>query len=148
MEKRPLGLVAIVLYKSFAALLLMVTSIALLLTLKNYQTLEVFSENYVLEGKSIIIDWLLKKVVNLNPRTLAFSGIGTGIYAIVTAIEAVGLWYEKRWAHVLVLGLVGISIPPEIYELIRGISLIKTLVFVLNLAVFAYLFRNFPKHPN
>ena len=148
LEKRPLGLVAIVLYKSFTALLLIVTSIALLLTLKNYQTLEAFSENYVLEGKSIIIDWLLKKVVNLNPRTLAFSGIGTGIYAIVTAIEAVGLWYEKRWAHVLVLGLVGISIPPEIYELIRGISLIKTLVFVLNLAVFVYLFRNFPKHSN
>ncbi len=148
LKKRPLGLVAIVIYKTFAALLLMVTSIALLLTLKNYQTLEAFSENYVLEGKSIIIDWLLKKVVNLNPRTLAFSGIGTGIYAIVTAIEAVGLWYEKRWAHVLVLGLVGISIPPEIYELIQGISLIKIFVFLLNLAVFGYLFRNFPKHPN
>lgn len=148
LEKRPLGLVAIVLYKSFAALLLMVTSIALLLTLKNYQTLEAFSENYVLESKSIIIDWLLKKVVNLNPRTLAFSGIGTGIYAIVTTIEAVGLWYEKRWAHVLVLGLVSISIPPEIYELIQGISLIKIFVFLLNLAVFGYLFRNFPKHPN
>ncbi|WP_375513185.1 DUF2127 domain-containing protein [uncultured Nostoc sp.] len=148
MKKRPLGLVAIVLYKSFTALLLMVTSIAFLLTLKNYQALEVFSENYVLEGKSIIIDWLLKKVLNLNPRTLAFSGIGTGVYAIVTSIEAIGLWYEKRWAHVLVLGLVGISIPPEIYELIRGISSIKILVFLLNLAVFGYLFRNFPKHQN
>ncbi|MBD2525906.1 DUF2127 domain-containing protein [Nostoc sp. FACHB-133] len=146
MKKRPLGLVAIVVYKSFAALLLMVTSIALLLTLKNYQTLEAFSENYVLEGKSIIIDWILKKIINLNPRTLAFSGIGAGVYAIVTTIEAVGLWYEKRWAHVLVLGLVGISIPPEVYELIRGISLIKIFVFLLNLAVFGYLLRNFPKH--
>lgn len=75
----------------------MVTSIALLLTLKNYQTLEAFSDNYVLEGKSIIIDWILKKIINLNPRTLAFSGIGAGVYAIVTTIEAVGLWYEKRW---------------------------------------------------
>jgi uncharacterized membrane protein (DUF2068 family) len=146
LKKRPLGLVAIVIYKSFAALLLMVTSIALLLTLKNYQNLEAFSDNYVLEGKSIIIDWLLQKVINLNPRTLAFSGIGAGIYAIVTGIEAVGLWYEKRWAHVLVLVLVGISIPPEIYELVRGISPLKTLVFLLNLAVFVYLFRNFPKH--
>ncbi len=148
MEKRPLGLVAIVLYKSFAALLLMVTSIALLLTLKNYQTLEGFSDDYVLESKSIIIDWVLQKVINLNPRTLAFSGIGAGIYAILTGIEAVGLWYEKRWAHILVLVLVGISIPPEIYELVRGISPIKTLVFLLNLAVFVYLFRNFPKHKN
>jgi uncharacterized membrane protein (DUF2068 family) len=148
LEKRPLGLVAIVLYKSFAALLLMVTSIALLLTLKNYQTLEGFSDDYVLESKSIIIDWVLQKVINLNPRTLAFSGIGAGIYAIVTGIEAIGLWYEKRWAHILVLVLVGISIPPEIYELVRGISPIKALVFLLNLAVFVYLFRNFPKHKN
>jgi uncharacterized membrane protein (DUF2068 family) len=148
LEKHPLGLVAIVVYKSFAALLLIVTSIALLLTLKNYQTLKAFSDNYVLEGKSMIIDWVLKKVVNLNPRTLAFSGIGTGIYAIVTIIEAIGLWYEKRWAHILVLVLVGISIPPEIYELIQGISPIKILVFLLNLAVFSYLFQNFPKHPN
>jgi uncharacterized membrane protein (DUF2068 family) len=146
LKKRPLGLVAIVVYKSFAASLLMVTSIALLLTLKNYQTLEAFSENYVLEGKSIIIDWVLNKVINLNPRTLAFSGIGAGVYAIVTTIEAVGLWYDKRWAHVLVLGLVGISIPPEVYELIRGISLIKIFIFLLNLAVFAYLFRTFPKY--
>ncbi len=126
----------------------MVTSLTLLLALKNYHTLEIFSKNYVLEGKSIIIDWLLKEVLNLNPRTLAFSGIGTGVYAIVTSIEAVGLWYEKRWAHILVLGLVGISIPPEIYELIRGISVIKTLIFLLNLVVFGYLIRNFPKHPN
>ncbi|MEH2413295.1 DUF2127 domain-containing protein [Nostoc sp.] len=147
MKKRPLGLVVIVLYKTFTALLLMATSIALLLTLKNYQNLEAFSDDYVLEGKSIIIDWLLNKVLNLNPRTLAFSGIGAGVYAIVTSIEAVGLWYEKRWAHVLVLGLVGISIPPEIYELIRGFSTIKILILVLNLAVFGYLFRNFPKHP-
>jgi uncharacterized membrane protein (DUF2068 family) len=148
LKKRPLGLVAIVLYKSFVALLLMVTSLTLLLALKNYHTLEIFSKNYVLEGKSIIIDWLLKEVLNLNPRTLAFSGIGTGVYAIVTSIEAVGLWYEKRWAHILVLGLVGISIPPEIYELIRGISVIKTFIFLLNLVVFGYLIRNFPKHPN
>ncbi|MEH2318349.1 DUF2127 domain-containing protein [Nostoc sp.] len=147
MKKRPLGLVVIVLYKTFTALLLMATSIALLLTLKNYQNLEAFSDDYVLEGKSIIIDWLLNKVLNLNPRTLAFSGIAAGVYAIVTSIEAVGLWYEKRWAHVLVLGLVGISIPPEIYELIRGFSAIKILILVLNLAVFGYLFRNFPKHP-
>ncbi|MBW4454070.1 MAG: DUF2127 domain-containing protein [Nostoc indistinguendum CM1-VF10] len=148
MKKRPLGLVAIVLYKSFVALLLMVTSLTLLLALKNYHTLEIFSKNYVLEGKSIIIDWLLKEVINLNPQTLAFSGIGAGVYAIVTSIEAVGLWYEKRWAHILVLGLVGISIPPEIYELIRGISVIKILILLLNLAVLGYLLRNFPKHPN
>lgn len=146
MKKHSVGLVAIICYKAFVASLLMVTSIALLLALKNYQYLEDFSDNYVLEGKESIINWLVEKLLNYNPKTLVFSGIGSGIYAIVTAIEAIGLWYEKPWAHILVLVLVGISIPPEIYELIRGISIIKLVVFLVNLGVFWYLLRNFPKH--
>ena len=146
MKKRSFGLLAIVFYKAFTAALLMVTSIALLFALKNYQYLEQFSDDYVLEGKARIIDWIVEKILNFNPKTLAFSGIGAGIYSIVTAIEAVGLWYEKQWAHILVLVLVGISIPPEIYELIRGISPIKLIVFVINVGVFWYLLRNFPKH--
>ncbi|MBD2387690.1 DUF2127 domain-containing protein [Cylindrospermum sp. FACHB-282] len=146
MKKRPFGLVAIVSYKSFVAALLMVTSIALLLALKNYQVLENLSSNYVLEGKGVMINWLVEKILNSNRKTLAFSGIGAGIYAIVTAIEAIGLWYEKRWAHILVVGLVGFSIPPEIYELVRGISIIKLIIFAVNVAVLWYLLQNFPKH--
>lgn len=146
MKKRPFGLVAIVFYKSFVAALLMVTSIALLFAVKNYQSLEDFSDSYILEGKSQIIDFVLDKILNLNPRTLVFSGIGAGVYAIVTAIEAVGLWLEKRWAHILVVALVGISIPPEIYELVKGITPLKFIVFVLNILVLWYLIRNFPKH--
>jgi hypothetical protein len=146
LKKRSFGLVAIVSYKVFVAVLLLITSIALLLALKNHQYLEEFSDNYVLEGKAQIIDWVLAKILNLNLKKLAFSGVATGIYAVVTAIEAVGLWYEKRWAHILVLVLVGISIPPEIYELIRGLSIIKLVVFFVNIGVFWYLFQNFPKH--
>lgn len=144
--KRPFGLLAIVFYKAFVAALLMVTAIAIFLTLRNFEGLQDFAESYELEGKSRIITWLLEKVLNIDPKTLRFSAIGTAIYASVTAIEAVGLWFEKRWAHILVLVLVGISIPPEIYELIQGISLLKLFVFVANIAVFWYLFRTFPRH--
>jgi uncharacterized membrane protein (DUF2068 family) len=146
LQKRPFGLIAIVCYKSFVAALLMITCIALLLALKNYQSLENFANNYVLESKTIIIDWLTEKILNVTPKTLAFSGIGAGIYAVVTAIEAIGLWYEKRWAHILVVGLVAISIPPEIYELIKSISLIKLIVFIVNVVVLWYLVSHFPKH--
>jgi uncharacterized membrane protein (DUF2068 family) len=144
--KRPFGLIAIVCYKAFVASLLTVTAIALLLTLKNYEGLQTFAENYEIEGKSQLIDWALDKLLNISPRTLRFSGIGAAAYAAVTAVEAIGLWYEKRWAHVLVLGLVGVSIPPEVYELAKGFSLIKLTIFVVNIAVFTYLLRNFPKH--
>lgn len=146
MKKRSFGLKAIVFYKAFTASLLMATSIALLFALKNYQYIEEFSKDYVLEGKARIIDWIVEKILNFNPKTLAFSGIGAGIYSIVTTIEAIGLWYEKRWAHILVLVLVGISIPPEIYELIRGLSPIKLIIFMVNIGVFWYLLRNFPQH--
>lgn len=145
-KKRPFGLIAIVLYKAFVATLLAITAIALFLTLHNYQALADFSDDYTLEGKSGVVDWILGKLLNLSPRALQFSGLGALGYAIVTAIEAIGLWYEKRWAHVLVLFLVGISIPPEIYELIHRVSIIKVIVFVINVAVFVYLLKSFPQH--
>ncbi|NMF61696.1 DUF2127 domain-containing protein [Brasilonema octagenarum] len=145
-NKRPPGLLAIVIYKTFVASLLAVTSIALLLALKNYQNLADFSESYVLETKMTIIELLIDKILKISPTKLKFSGIAIGVYAIVTAIEAVGLWYEKSWATLLVVGLVGISIPPEIFELIKGITILKFIVLLLNVAVFWYLLRHFMKH--
>ena len=128
MSKRPPGLVLIVIYKGFVALLLTTTSIVLLLALKKHDALVEFSDSYVLESKLSIIEWFIEKIIDIKPQTLKFSGIAMAIYAIVTAIEAVGLWYEKTWAKILVIGLVGISIPPEIFELLQGFTTIKLVV--------------------
>ncbi len=144
--QRPPGLIAIVLYKSFVASLLTVTSIALLLALKNHQALANFSESYLLESKIKIVEFLLDKVLSIQPKTLLFSGLAAGIYAALTAVEAVGLWYEKGWATILVLVLVGISIPPEIYELFQGVTVLKLAVFVANVAMLWYLLHHLPKH--
>jgi uncharacterized membrane protein (DUF2068 family) len=145
-KQRPAGLLAIIIYKGFVALLLAVTSIVLLLALKNHNALVIFSESYELEGKRQIIEWGLQKIIDIKPQTLKFSGIATGIYAFVTVIEAIGLWYEKTWAKILVIGLVGISIPPEIFELFNSFSLLKLLVFIVNITAFMYLIRHFYKH--
>ncbi|ARV57688.1 hypothetical protein BZZ01_02685 [Nostocales cyanobacterium HT-58-2] len=145
-NKRPPGLLAIIIYKTFVASLLAITSVTLLLALKNHQNLAAFSESYILETKLKTIEWLIDKILNISPKKLEFSGIAIGVYAIVTAIEVVGLWYDKSWATVLVLGLVGISIPPEIFELIKGITILKFIVFLVNVAVFWYLLRHFPNH--
>ena len=83
LTKRPFGLLAIVFYKAFVASLLAVTSVALLLAMRNYDALADFSESYTIEGKTQLIDWLLDKILNLNPRTLKFSGIAAGVYALV-----------------------------------------------------------------
>ena len=145
-NKRPPGLIAIIIYKAFVALLLGLTSVVLLLALKNYDNLIEFSESYVLEGKLAIIEWVLEKIINVKRQTLQLSGIAAGIYAVVTAIEGLGLWYQKTWAKLLVLGLVGISIPLEIFELIKGTTILKLVVFIVNVAVFWYLLRHFTNY--
>jgi hypothetical protein len=54
------ALIAIVLYKTFVASLLTVTSSALLFALKNHQVLEKFSQSYLLETQLKIIEFILK----------------------------------------------------------------------------------------
>lgn len=145
-KKRSLALTAIVIYKLFEALLFTVTSVFIFFSLANYQDILLFSQSYTLKGKFEIIQWLVDKIINIKKQTLEFSGIVAGIYAVVTLIEAIGLWYEKSWAELLVLGLVGISILPEIFELIKTFNVLKIVVFLINLAVFWYLLNKFRKH--
>ncbi len=110
--------------------------------MKNQEELAEFSSSYLLTTKFFIIKWLTNKLLTVDSNSLKLSGIVAGVYALVTAIEAIGLWYEKDWATFLVLGLVGISIPPEIFELIRGVTVIKLLVFSINIAILLYLIRH------
>ncbi len=70
----------------------------------------------------------------------------TGLYAILTVLEAVGLWYEKAGETMLVFLLVGISILPEIYELVQAVTVLKLAVFIANLAVLWYLLHHLQKH--
>jgi uncharacterized membrane protein (DUF2068 family) len=144
-HQRPLGLIAIVVYKAFFAVMLVVASVAIFLALKNYEAIAQFAETYTPETQIGIVDWGLDKVLKLDPRTLQFSGLATGIYGAVTAVEAIGLWQQKTWAHLLVITLVGLGIFPEIYELVREATFIKLMVFLINLAVLSYLIYTFPK---
>jgi uncharacterized membrane protein (DUF2068 family) len=61
------------------------------------------------------------------------------VYAIVEGLEAVGLWYGKRWAEYLTLIVTASLLPVEIYELSEHISPFKIIAFILNVAVVAYL---------
>ena len=140
-RKRPLGLKIIVAYKAALFLLLSLTSLILLLALKNHARLIAFSESYILESKVSLIEASVEKMLTQQPNTIRYSGIVAGVYAVVTAVEAVGLWYQKVWAEILVLLLVGSSIPLEIYELVKGVTLLKSAVFIVNVAIFLYLLQ-------
>lgn len=61
------------------------------------------------------------------------------VYAAVEGVEAVGLWYQRRWAEYLTLIVTASLLPLEIYELANRLSPLKVLAFVVNVAVVAYL---------
>jgi uncharacterized membrane protein (DUF2068 family) len=61
------------------------------------------------------------------------------VYAAVEGIEAVGLWYQRRWAEYLTFLVTASLLPFEIYEIANRATVFKVLAFVLNVAVVVYL---------
>jgi uncharacterized membrane protein (DUF2068 family) len=145
-KDRPVGLVAIVAYKAVVTVIFSIAAVSLLATAGKYDAVQALSDGLELAGKHRIIEWVLDKLLNFSPKKLGFVGIAAAFYALISGIESVGLWQKKVWAHWLVIGLVGISIFPEIYELMHGVSLIKAIVFILNVVMLWYLLTHRPKH--
>jgi uncharacterized membrane protein (DUF2068 family) len=145
-QDRPAGLIAIVAYKSVVTVVFSVLAISLLVAARKYTEVENLADALELTSKHRIIEWVLDKILNFSPKKLGFVGAASLAYAIISGIEAVGLWQKKAWAHWLVIFLVGSSIFPEIYELIHGITPAKVLVFAINVVMLWYLLTHRPRH--
>jgi len=61
------------------------------------------------------------------------------VYAVIEGVEAVGLWYQKRWAEYLTFLVTASFLPLEVYELIHKFTPFKVFAFVVNTAIVAYL---------
>jgi uncharacterized membrane protein (DUF2068 family) len=61
------------------------------------------------------------------------------VYAVVEGIEAVGLWYQQRWAEYLTFLVTTSLLPLEIYEIANRASAFKVIAFIINVAVVVYL---------
>jgi uncharacterized membrane protein (DUF2068 family) len=61
------------------------------------------------------------------------------LYAAIEGVEAVGLWYAKRWAEYLTLIVTASLLPVEVYELAHKPTPFKVVAFIINVAVVVYL---------
>jgi uncharacterized membrane protein (DUF2068 family) len=86
-----------------------------------------------------LLDQALAKIAGVDHRTLRRLGVGTLLYAIVFAIEGVGLLLEKTWAEYLTTAVTVSFLPIEVYELVEHPSVTKALLVLINGAVVVYL---------
>lgn len=89
-------------------------------------------------GKSGLLKEIDKAFSLQSSRLHLFAAVILA-YALVEGIEAVGLWYQRRWAEYLTFLVTASLLPLEVYELTNRLSPFKILAFVINVAVVAYL---------
>jgi uncharacterized membrane protein (DUF2068 family) len=81
----------------------------------------------------------LDKLFSLRAHTLYVVGIALLAYGLLEGIEAVGLWYAKRWAEYLTFIATTLLLPLEVYEIVNRVSALKVIGFLVNLAIVIYL---------
>jgi uncharacterized membrane protein (DUF2068 family) len=62
------------------------------------------------------------------------------IYSAMRFAEGYGLWNQRIWAEWLAFGSGMLLVPLEIRELLRGVTVLRSAVFLINIAVVLYMF--------
>jgi uncharacterized membrane protein (DUF2068 family) len=81
----------------------------------------------------------LRRLFSVQHGTLIKIAIVVVAYAILEGLEAVGLWFARRWAEYLTFVATTLLLPIEVYELTHTLSPLKIVTLVLNIAVVVYL---------
>ena len=81
----------------------------------------------------------LHRLANLQRSTVTALALVAAAYAAIGAVEAVGLWLERRWAEYLTVVATAGFLPFEIRELLDRVTLIRIGALVVNVAILVYL---------
>jgi uncharacterized membrane protein (DUF2068 family) len=61
------------------------------------------------------------------------------VYSALRFAEGYGLWKERTWAEWIAFGSGTLLLPFEIRELLRGVTLLRSAVFVVNVGIVLYM---------
>lgn len=83
----------------------------------------------------------IQAATRLHDMHLWLLATGAGGYATLRFIEAYGLWKARAWAEWLAVVSGAIYLPFEIYELSRGVDVLRIATFAVNVFVVAVMVR-------
>jgi uncharacterized membrane protein (DUF2068 family) len=88
-------------------------------------------------GPTLLVE--VERAFDVPARTLYGLAAVLLAYAVLEAVEAVGLWYARRWAEYLTFVATTVLLVPEVWELTHGPTPTKVIALLVNLAVVVYL---------
>jgi uncharacterized membrane protein (DUF2068 family) len=86
-----------------------------------------------------IVQRALARLLALDNHTIHRLGVASLVYAVMFAVEGLGLLAKRTWAEWLTVGVTGSFIPLEAYELWHHPGPAKIVAIVLNFVIVAYL---------
>lgn len=85
------------------------------------------------------VDVFLKLADSVTDEKLWLVAAGCVAYSTMRFIEAYGLWHARAWAEWFAFASGTIYLPFEIYELVEKVTIIRVVIFAVNLAVVLYM---------
>ncbi len=81
----------------------------------------------------------INDVFSLSETTLTWIAVGLIVYAALQFVEGTGLWLMKRWGEYFAVVATSIFLPWEIYELTDRVTLLRLVLFLVNVAAVLWL---------
>lgn len=140
-QKAPLGIRVIGYFKLISSVLLVALGIGIFREIGTDPALE--TEHLVaalkLDPRNKIIHTAMEAISGVSQRQLFLASAGTFAYALLYAIEGIGLVLHKRWGEYVTIFITGSLIPFEAYEVFRRATALRLGILALNVAIVVYL---------
>lgn len=94
-----------------------------------------------LDPEGRIVEPILRKLLDVDPRTLTHFGVGALAYAALLWTEGIGLILRQHWAEYLTIVATACLVPFEIYELSRHVTPTRVIALAVNVAIVLYLVK-------
>ncbi|MGH8156790.1 MAG: DUF2127 domain-containing protein [Rhodanobacter sp.] len=137
------GLRIIAVYEIIKTLCLVLVAIAAfhLDHQQNFERLVHWLEHLSLADSNALRWRLVTVLQDFGPSKFVAIGLVALGYAVLFAIEGIGLWLGKHWAEWFTVIATGSLIPLELYETLHRFGWLKLATLVGNVAIIVYLVR-------